>query len=543
MSKVQINNEIILLRGSVEQARVQLIAKLARDAFKLRKKKGTEQQKAKNVRKADKIAAEILAIKKVKKDEITKYILSNPLNLDEILKDQKAEPLTRIMARIANHKKFSQKIAEFKSKYPNYAEFLGPGRRKKAISEWKENKKSRKAQKEENDESSKNASDAEASENNDESSDNGSEANDDDEVSEGEEVSSDVVEEKESEDSAEEKVTTAKTAKVKKSKKIDKENAESTNVVKGKKNKKLEVKDIVEQEKESDDSEEEDVKSNIVESESVQNGTVKKEKPKNSLGKRKKANKEEKQSTDKDTKPEVKKKKSDTAKVISKQAIVKKFTDILKEEESKPEMKPEINFDSERSNLKIEKEVDSFFFSGDGGENYLSVALPKNNSHEDEEEYGNDRFNKKHFSRQQNDKFFSKVNKFQNNGPNNYNSNRQDSRWEGQRDNERPYSRDKPGFNKFNSRSNDRFNDRPNNRFNGKPNDRFNDRPNNKFKDRPNNKFGNDRNDKPFKKHGQDSFESKSNEVLHPSWEAKKKQQDILKKGFQGKKIVFGDDV
>ncbi|XP_017890914.1 serum response factor-binding protein 1 [Ceratina calcarata] len=33
-----------------------------------------------------------------------------------------------------------------------------------------------------------------------------------------------------------------------------------------------------------------------------------------------------------------------------------------------------------------------------------------------------------------------------------------------------------------------------------------------------------------------------TNENLHPSWAAKKKQQDILKQGFQGKKIKFDED-
>ncbi|KAK0181709.1 hypothetical protein PV327_003972 [Microctonus hyperodae] len=33
-----------------------------------------------------------------------------------------------------------------------------------------------------------------------------------------------------------------------------------------------------------------------------------------------------------------------------------------------------------------------------------------------------------------------------------------------------------------------------------------------------------------------------NNEDLHPSWAARKKEQEILKQGFQGKKIVFNDD-
>ncbi|CAG5099929.1 Protein of unknown function [Cotesia congregata] len=108
-------------------------------------------------------------------------------------------------------------------------------------------------------------------------------------------------------------------------------------------------------------------------------------------------------------------------------------------------------------------------------------------------------------------------------------------------------------------RRNDKFNNNSGNKFNrdnkfgkdskfGRDRNKFNN-DKSKFGDNKFNKgkinesrYGNKSND--FKKE-RNSFKEDKNEniaELHPSWAARKKQQDALKQGFQGKKIVFNDD-
>ena len=471
------------MRNDVNQAKIHIVKKLTRDAQKLRQKKGTDIQKAKNQRKADKLGAEILSIKKIKKDDITKYVLTTTINFKETLEDQNSTPLTRIMARIANHKKFSTKISEFKNKYPNYIEFLGPGRKKKAKFERKEKAKLKK--------NKQDADDSEVKEEKENNVDGNTLEESDSNCSDAES------EENKSEIQSNEEILNS-----------NEDDDEDGNEDKD--------EDKVEDEHEHEDKEENEEEDKNEHKNSSQENLVKSKKMSKSLKIKPTSNKPPKAKVKKDKKIEnndfktsQSKKKSDTSKVISKQAIVKKFTDILEEEDSNSNEDQEHKNESTECNIIIEKEEDPFFVTEDGFTNYLSVVLPKSKNFEEDDYDDNHRnnYNKRKFSHQENDRFFSKVPKFSKDNSS-FNRNGADQNWSHQQRNEKPYDRErrgnKPDFNKFSNDRNDRG--------------QFN------------------------KKHAKTNFEQQSDEILHPSWEAKKKEQEILKKGFQGKKIVFGDD-
>ncbi|XP_058806250.1 serum response factor-binding protein 1 [Phymastichus coffea] len=491
MSKIEINKEIVLLRKSVEQAKVHVIKKHTREIMKLRNYKGPESQKNKRLRKAGRRAAEILAIKNVKNDEITKYVLTHPLNLKQVLNDRQSQLLTRIMARIANHKTFSQKIDDLKKKYPNYIQFLEPGRKKKAIIEWKEKKKLKK--KEANLESFDQLSENEESE--DFSEEEISESKESDAESSSESVLNKTeqlqneIKDSKKEKNFDKKIFITDIKKIVKNNKnvvknLEKEKTEnvSTNNV-GKKAKTIEK---------------------VVEGSDI-TGTLQ-------ISKSEKAQKRKKEASE--TKQDIpspkktkKKKKTDITKVISKQAVVKKFTEILKEDKCSVD-KEEIDKEAAEPSIQVEKEEDPFFVTGDGRSNYFSVALIKTKSDNQRNDYDEDedgsygsRLNKQKLSRQ--DKYFNKLPKFKNG-----NSEKANTRWDGPKRNGKTYDKEKPGRNANFSKLNDKQRDKS----------------------------------KPFRKQSKGGIESTSNEILHPSWEAKKKQQEALKKGFQGKKIVFGDD-
>lgn len=466
------------MRKDVEQARVVVINKLTRNIFKLRTKKGTEEQKAKNEKKAQKFANEILSIKKAKKDEITKFALTNSLTLNEILENKNSDSLTRIMARIANHKKFEDKISAFKNKYPDYAEFLGPGRKKKQKLE-KKTKKLENSAKVEKDAPTKLIGNGSISDecnvnSNDKLSESG---NDDSDNAECQKNIKDFHESNNGED--------------------------PTNIV---------SQNGFENLSENDEENTDSPSSKIIKKKCLKEDENKL-KIKNNKTKQKKSNKqllEKKIKTDKKLLITVSDSK-DSNKIsadkqsINKEAVVKKFVDILNDDDNDDDVHTNENKEKNDNVIKqtdtVEKEVDPFFLTEDGDTNYLSIALPLSRKNNITNDYDDDDSS---FSNHKHSKNFINISKSRND--NFKRNNRSDSRWESQPKDVYPNKKQK---------------------INNKTFEKFNDGSRSKPK---------------FDK-SQTSFNNKSNEILHPSWEAKRKQQEMIQQGFQGKKIVFGDDV
>ncbi|XP_034944029.1 serum response factor-binding protein 1 [Chelonus insularis] len=172
--------------------------------------------------------------------------------------------------------------------------------------------------------------------------------------------------------------------------------------------------------------------------------------------------------------------KDKTVKIISELAEVKKLH--ITDNSIKPEEVVKQNFilnsnsnqdegnEVNSNKIQVNREIDSFFLTGNNNENYMSIAVPESQTSNDERRWNDntDKFNhkKKHFI------------------------------------------------------TNIREQDKRNNRFN------INENTNRR----------NRRDKQQIKSVSTDKAE------LHPSWAARKKQQDIMKVAFQGKKIIFSDD-
>ncbi|KAM0734227.1 Serum response factor-binding protein 1 [Formica fusca] len=124
MAKVEINNEIVLLRHTVRQARVCVVNKLIREAKLLRNRHGNETQQEKCKKKADKLFAEIYALKGIKDDDISKFGIINERDLTTILQDESLSHSDRVIARVAYYKTLYRRLMQFKEKFPDCRRYL-----------------------------------------------------------------------------------------------------------------------------------------------------------------------------------------------------------------------------------------------------------------------------------------------------------------------------------------------------------------------------------------------------------------------------------
>lgn len=93
-----------MLRHTVRQARVCIVNKLIKEAKILRTRHGSEIQQEKYKRKADKLIAEVYALKGIKDDEISKFGITNDRDLSVILQDESSSHCDRVMAKVAHYK-------------------------------------------------------------------------------------------------------------------------------------------------------------------------------------------------------------------------------------------------------------------------------------------------------------------------------------------------------------------------------------------------------------------------------------------------------
>ncbi|XP_043277762.1 serum response factor-binding protein 1-like [Venturia canescens] len=530
MSKIAINNEIVLMRHAVRKSRVSLVRKLIKEVKLLRARKhGDEKVVEKCQRKAERLAAEIEALKKIKDDDISKFGITLTKNLPEILSDKTAEPHTRVMARLTFHKFLNERIQKFKDKYPAYEEHLGPGRKKlskiqrKAHREAINRIKAGGETKQENHREDKGL-EKEIKHVNHEREDD--EREEDEEITHSEEedeavhhkILKNIREEEISNESMDnessgldsEAGSILRISNLKRRKNNDSEseeiNSSETDIsdesisstsasAKSRKLKKSKtiLSDPVKAEKKNENSKKLKRKESIAATKSSAEleipGIIKK-------------NPEASKNSKTETKNVDKSKKSVPIKVISEEASVKRFTDLIKEKECLEIVKPmkTVNL---RKDVKLEKEIDSFFMTANGESEYMSVVVPKLKPCEDDEQ--DDRFAPNHVAKRQknfhekNNKFFSKI----------------DQRSNDNSSNRFPPNADKRRQNNFSNSNNssDKYPQRGNDYVRNSRNAKSNHEKNNVVKD----------------------------EELHPSWQARKKQQEILKQGFQGKKIVFND--
>lgn len=449
MGKVEANNEIIRMRRLVRQARVCVIHKLTREVKTLRMKHGTEKQQEKNKRKADKLISEIHALKKIKVDCITKFGIANKKSLQEILQTKNVKENIRIMARVTDNKALKNAIIKFRETYPNYEEYLQPGKKKSAKPKIKSQEKQNN-----NTEITKESRLADEPSSDQDLGQNNDSVDDDDGVNS---KHSDIENDLEQHNSEPGSILRIKP--------LAHTQTGNKKNVRLKRNRKKSIESIEEHDDVYNNSNSKDVK-----------------KARETL------------ETDKEQK----------VKIISKQATVKRFTELLQEQstEESSSLKKRDEKAGDENKSESGKQIDSFFMCGDG-DAYLSVAQTvieenKDSLDDDDRKYNNRSrgyTNKKAFT---NDKFFSNVKSVDTVTR----KGKHKESWQ----NDKGFIENKSSFRKQKNVNTSSFN--------------------NLSKKRSNDTRVN----------------LNESENLHPSWLAKKKQQEIVKQGFQGKKIVFDDD-
>lgn len=99
----------------------------------MRDRHGNEAQREKCRRKADKLVAEVYALKTIKDDEISKFGLLDERGLTEILQDQSSSSSIRIMAKVVHYKTLNRRLTQFKEQFPDCKEHLTENKKKKKL--------------------------------------------------------------------------------------------------------------------------------------------------------------------------------------------------------------------------------------------------------------------------------------------------------------------------------------------------------------------------------------------------------------------------
>ncbi|GFO37970.1 serum response factor-binding protein 1 [Plakobranchus ocellatus] len=116
---MSLNNKVINMRQVVKRTKVQVINKLCKNIAALKKKKGTEEQKAQNLRKAERLIDEIDSIKHLKEDKVTKYSLANTLSFKDMYKTNLSAG-SRAMARLSDHPLMQKVVQEFRMQHSDW---------------------------------------------------------------------------------------------------------------------------------------------------------------------------------------------------------------------------------------------------------------------------------------------------------------------------------------------------------------------------------------------------------------------------------------
>ncbi|BFZ01880.1 hypothetical protein BsWGS_04918 [Bradybaena similaris] len=121
-----LNNKVVNMRQVVKRTKVHVISKLCKHINALKKKQGTEEQKAKNMRKAQRFIEEIDSMKKLKEDKVSKYALANTKSFADISK-MSLLPGPRALARLADHPLMKKVVTDFRDQHadwPDLAAYL-----------------------------------------------------------------------------------------------------------------------------------------------------------------------------------------------------------------------------------------------------------------------------------------------------------------------------------------------------------------------------------------------------------------------------------
>ncbi|XP_049702202.2 serum response factor-binding protein 1 [Helicoverpa armigera] len=498
--KQAFNNEVILLKKNLSQAKIQIIHKLTRKAKQLTEKKAPEKLQEKLKRKAESAVKEVLVIKKIKPKDIAKFIVTHKGELNSFLNKPQVDE-DKACARLLLHKALQEKYKFIRGRFSNvpikdlFMSRLERRKMKKEAKEKQKNKKKDKNSKVVNSEGDWDVEDVGDKRKLDD--DEGNEMSGDDEGNEmsGDDEGNDMS----GDDDMSSDDNGGNGEFGDESDQSDGDGVEDED----------ETKDL----EEDNDLGEEPSDSELKEDSSKILKQTAKAKPA-VVANKTKAKKTEVVSPKTVEPKEIKNPKPQ--KEIVKKNPIKKQKDLNKTKNFNEKiLQKKLKKDSDGP--VVEKIVDPFFITSTG-ENYMSVVEPRAPDEiKDEHMQGNRKLRRA--------VMFGHVPKSRLRQNNNYHN--EDNRFNKQNG----YDRGNNYKGKFNDRP--QFNDRRN--FNDKKsfNNDFNDRRN--FNDRKS--FNNDFNDK--RGFNRNDKVNEEPEKLHPSWEAKRKKSGILP--FEGKKIVFDE--
>ncbi|CAG2054933.1 unnamed protein product, partial [Timema podura] len=137
--------QIVLMRKDVRRVKVLVVRKLIRNAEALRKRKGNEDQTQKCQRKATRLVDEVMILKKLKDDEISRFALlgkeiEEPDNSEKLKDDEisrfallgkeieepdnseiEAELRGHVLSRLAAHPVMTSRVQRFRDSFPGWA--------------------------------------------------------------------------------------------------------------------------------------------------------------------------------------------------------------------------------------------------------------------------------------------------------------------------------------------------------------------------------------------------------------------------------------
>ncbi|XP_014790179.1 serum response factor-binding protein 1 [Octopus bimaculoides] len=121
LDKVALNNKIVTLRQTTKKSKSHVLAKLIRQ---LKQLKNTTNEKAENTEKNKKnsetLVKEIAALKKLKPDTISRFVLGNTLTFAQLSAKGFQTIESRTLARFANESQLQKSVAEFRENHPDW---------------------------------------------------------------------------------------------------------------------------------------------------------------------------------------------------------------------------------------------------------------------------------------------------------------------------------------------------------------------------------------------------------------------------------------
>ena len=155
MDLITVNNTIVKMRKAVIKAKIHVIRSLVKQIKSLKNKKvANTAQKNKNERKTERLTKELNILKKLKKDQVSKFALSNTQNFLPEINPEKTDDIDEILTkrafiRLCNTPVLAKDVQQFRKKFPNWESELPKITKNLGVKQKRKEEKLREKRKEE----------------------------------------------------------------------------------------------------------------------------------------------------------------------------------------------------------------------------------------------------------------------------------------------------------------------------------------------------------------------------------------------------------